>query len=172
MFVVSVSWLQIGWVMERVLLKLLAVYSFYHLWLRIRFLILTDIVTQIVLHILVLVLFLKRFYRCRKVDFGLEKLVGRNFVLRFELKLVLGVNVHFLIHHLRQLLCHHVIEICKTLLPRPVIIIPFWHIFVFVIVWNISLRILLSIILYDVLFILMVIIASVLKLLTIYSWFC
>jgi hypothetical protein len=69
---ISVRWLKIGWMTKRILLKLLTLYSFYRL--RLELLILT-IVTKIVLHILVLVLFLERFYRCRKVDFGFKKLV-------------------------------------------------------------------------------------------------
>lgn len=143
-------------------------YTMYHLRL---LLIILTIVTQIVLHILILVLFLQRFYRCRKVDFWFKKLIRRNFVLRFELKLVLGVNVHFLIHHLGQLLPHHTVEIRLTSLPIAVFIIPLRHIFIFVVIWYVALRILLSIILHYVLLILLKIssVSSVLKLLTIYG---
>jgi len=42
--------------------------------------------------------------RSSEVNFGLEKLIGRNFVLTLEVQLVAGVHVHLLIDHLRDLL--------------------------------------------------------------------
>ena len=47
-----VAWLKVRRVLKRVLLELLAVNALYHLWL------ILTIVTKIVLHILILVLFL------------------------------------------------------------------------------------------------------------------
>jgi hypothetical protein len=117
-------------------LELLPIDTLYHL----RLLVLT-IVAQVVLHVLVLVLFLERFYRCRKINLRFEKFVRGNLILRFKLQLVLGVYVHFLVHHLRKLLAIQTVEVCSVHL-HVVLLVRLRHL-IFIVIGDIPLIVLL-----------------------------
>ena len=144
------------------MLELFTVDALYHLRL------ILTIVTQVVLHVLILVLFLQRFNRSRKIYLWFKKLVWWNFVLRFELELMLGVYVHVLVDHLRQVLSIHTIKLSCAHFTL-VLVIRLRYIFVPIVIWNVALRILLPMVLHNVLLILLVLL-TVLELLSIYGW--